>query len=54
MQGQVCEDFISLFWEEEAERIALAGYNMAAGPTSFSEAPAESVFSVYAGCILRG
>ena len=44
MQGQVCEDFISLFWEEVAERIA--GCNMAAGPKSFSEAPAESVFSV--------
>ena len=36
MQGQVCEDFISLFWEEVAEGIA--GCNMAAGPTSFSEA----------------
>ena len=36
-QCQVCEDFISLFWEEVAELIA--GCNMAAGSSSISGGP---------------
>ena len=42
---QVVEDFISKFWIDMKERFKLT--DLSAGPTSFSEAPAESVFSVW-------
>ena len=42
---QVVEIYISKFWKEMNERIQLT--DLSAGPTSFSEAPAESVFSVW-------
>ena len=42
---QVVENYISKFWKEMNERIQLT--DLSAGPTSFSEAPAESVFSVW-------
>ena len=48
---QVVEDFISKFWIQMKERFQLK--DLSAGPTSFSETPAESVFSVWermSGC----
>ena len=39
---QVVEDFISKFWIDMKERFKLT--DLSAGPTSFSEAPAEASF----------
>ncbi len=41
----IVEDFISKLWLGMKERYALT--DLSAGPTSYSEAPAESVFSVW-------
>ena len=42
---QVVDNYISKFWIEVKKRIQLT--DLSAGPISFSEAPAESVFSVW-------
>ena len=42
---QVVNNYITKFWIEVRERIKLT--DLSSGPTSFSEAPAESVFSVW-------
>ena len=39
------EDYVTQFWHEIHSRVELT--DLTTGPTSFSEAPAESVFSVY-------
>ena len=41
---QCLKTFINSFWSEVADRTAFAG--LETGPTSYSEAPAEGVFSV--------
>ena len=45
----IVENYISNFWNEMKERIKLT--DLSAGPTSYSEAPAESIFSVWARVI---
>ena len=42
---KVIEKYITKFWKEIKERINYT--DLSPGPTSFSEAPAESVFSVW-------
>ena len=46
---QVVENYIDNFWTEVNKRIKLT--DLSAGNTSYSEAPAESIFSVWARII---